>query len=275
MSLIETLSQPVWQKLGWTLIHFLWQGAAIAALVGCGDRLMGIRRGNPRYALYLAGFLLMAACPLVTFVSTDMPSGAPIERFGLGQSSTLRAVDDGVAGAKALRAPAEDVQDWGTAALSPSHPTPWIQTIKGKIQPVLPYLLTAWLLGVALLSLRLMLGFAALHRLRRITSPLPLELAERIRPLVKQYGHRLFKGVFASDAVREPLALGLIRPAVLIPLSMITELPPQALEAIIAHELAHIHGYQPSPSSGRNAINCPNGADVVSQGWSAAEPWNE
>ena len=74
-------SQTMVQGVGWTLLHFLWQGLVIAALLAIGLRLL--RRGPAQYR-YLAGcaaLLLMTLAPLVTFqlvLKQDEPAPAPV-----------------------------------------------------------------------------------------------------------------------------------------------------------------------------------------------------
>ena len=69
MSAIEFLSQPIWQRIGLTLLHFVWQGLAIAILILSLIHLFRLKRGTSRYAAYLVAFALMMACPIVTFLS--------------------------------------------------------------------------------------------------------------------------------------------------------------------------------------------------------------
>src|SRR4051812_16967407 len=68
--MIETLfSQASFRALGWTLIHFIWQGALVAALFA-GLRLMLRNSGaDARYALSCAAMLLLLVLPLATFTS--------------------------------------------------------------------------------------------------------------------------------------------------------------------------------------------------------------
>src|ERR1044071_2244614 len=64
---MNAISPQVLQVLGWTLLHFLWQGAALAALLA--TLLMVSRSANVRYALGIATLLLMLAAPVITFCS--------------------------------------------------------------------------------------------------------------------------------------------------------------------------------------------------------------
>jgi hypothetical protein len=69
MNPIHVLSAQPWvAHLGWTLVHFLWQGLSIAALYA------GVRRGiagkvgpNTRYLLACAALGAMLSAPLATW----------------------------------------------------------------------------------------------------------------------------------------------------------------------------------------------------------------
>ena len=70
--------QELTNALGWTLVHFLWQGLAIAAaywLVCCVTRT-----GNSqvRYWSGMVAFLVSAVVPMVTF-SFYWSSGSAVE----------------------------------------------------------------------------------------------------------------------------------------------------------------------------------------------------
>jgi len=73
MSLLDLFSEPVCRHLTWTLLHFLWQGLAVAAITAALLHAGPVRRASHRYTLYLAALVAMAACPVVTFLLTDAP----------------------------------------------------------------------------------------------------------------------------------------------------------------------------------------------------------
>ena len=60
MSLVGFFSQPVWHRLGLTLVHFSWQGLAVAVITCATVQFVRLKRGNPRYAAYLLAFAVMA-----------------------------------------------------------------------------------------------------------------------------------------------------------------------------------------------------------------------
>src|SRR5271163_1839764 len=64
-ALTHWLSPSTMHALGWTLLHFLWQGTALAALAAV---LMALgQRASTRYALGVGTLALMLAAPVVTF----------------------------------------------------------------------------------------------------------------------------------------------------------------------------------------------------------------
>jgi len=70
------------QALGWSLLHFLWQGAAAALALAVVD--LGLRRAAPatRYRLAAATLAVMVAAPVVTFRvlrATPAPAAAAVD----------------------------------------------------------------------------------------------------------------------------------------------------------------------------------------------------
>jgi len=72
MSPLDAFSEPVWQRLTWTLLHFLWQGLAVAAVLVTVLWLFRVRQARIRYAVSLVAMLVMVACPLVTFAVMEV-----------------------------------------------------------------------------------------------------------------------------------------------------------------------------------------------------------
>ena len=65
--MITLLNQPWTERLGWTLLHFLWQGILVAALYALARALAGGRiSARGRYAIACASLLAMTAAPALT-----------------------------------------------------------------------------------------------------------------------------------------------------------------------------------------------------------------
>ncbi|HUS72214.1 MAG TPA: M56 family metallopeptidase [Sedimentisphaerales bacterium] len=238
MSITEFLSQPVWQRLGLTLVHFLWQGLAVAVLVGVLVRVFRLNHGNARYAAYLLAFIAMIVCPVVTFTAIDITispnnelvTGAEFTEVVESSPYTALSAGDILPEAETPR---------------PALPTltdsiPLGERISGWLHISMPWILVIWMVGVVVLSVRLLMGFVGVYRWRHHLEPLPERLVQRIASLSERLGMRGFSGVFISPTVLQAMAVGYLRPMVLLPAAMVTQMQPEMLEAVIAHELAHI-----------------------------------
>ena len=62
---LNWLSPETMHSLGWALLHFLWQGTALAAIAAVAMALM--RRPSMRYLTGLAALALMLLSPAATF----------------------------------------------------------------------------------------------------------------------------------------------------------------------------------------------------------------
>jgi hypothetical protein len=86
-------------------------------------------------------------------------------------------------------------------------------------------------------------GYVGMLWLRGGRVTLGASMSSRVAMLGRRLGLDAAVRVFGSPRACEAVAVGFWRPIVLVPLSWLTELPPDVLEAVVAHELAHIRRY--------------------------------
>jgi beta-lactamase regulating signal transducer with metallopeptidase domain len=220
MSPVELLANPLARQLTLALMHFVWQGLAIAVLLVLAVELLSIRRPQARYACSLAALVAMLALPVVTFCWIG-PSSHDLRASGFIPEAFEPPTAEGdsaiAANELALRA----------------NLLAWIDAAQ-------PYALATWLLGVAIFAGRLSAGAIGVLRLRQKLLPLPLDLAANVERLGRRLQIDAMPLVFLSRRVTEAMAVGVLRPLVLIPAAWATEMPLEMLEAVIAHELAHL-----------------------------------
>jgi len=232
------LTQSVVALVGWALIHFLWQGTLVALLLANVLTLLQQRAANLRYLVACAALLLMLILPPATIWMIGLSSPeVKATRVPIGPTSSVpsRTLWSTINSKKA-----------DTTASPSALPTTniWQQQLDQRISPWLPWMTSAWLIGVLLLSLRLLGGWFYTQRLRQ-----QCEVVERwqqaLRHLCNQLRITRSVRLCASAWVQVPMAIGWLSPVILLPTSALTGLQPQQLEAIIAHELAHIrrHDY--------------------------------
>jgi len=104
----------------------------------------------------------------------------------------------------------------------------------------MPSLVLAWSTGVALMSLRLLLGLAWVARLRRQAVAAPAIWQQRLDVLAQRMGLRFPIPLKLHDALASPVTVGFFRPLVLLPASLLSGMPVPLIEALLAHELAHV-----------------------------------
>jgi N-acetylmuramoyl-L-alanine amidase len=225
--MLETLlSHPLTLRLGWTLVHSLWQGAVLAALLGLALFLLGPHPNRLRHAFACLALLLWLATPVTTFLVLKLPLPAMGNLGIVGTTPPASTTPE--------PSSAEPGQVT-TTRLDGQRSTLSLPELRG----LLPYAALTWLVTASLLSLRLLGGIILAQRLARTGTPL-VELQARLDALASRLGIRRRVRLLASTLVDAPTALGWLRPVILLPASAVTGLTPAQLELILAHELAHI-----------------------------------
>src|SRR5882724_3220875 len=221
-NLASWISPDVLRTLGWTLLHFLWQGAGVAALFAVASAVC--RSASARYALAVGALVLMLASPVVTFTWLHSQANPAVSAGAEGAMTWAATSTQHATALSGSRAP---------VAGTPSEPE------RGML-----WLVEAWFLGVLLLSLRTAGGLFLIERMRRKEiKPVGGELFERCVALQRRMG--LDRVVQYCECLRldAPAVLGWFRPVVLLPVRALTGLTEEQIEAVIAHELAHIRRF--------------------------------
>ena len=210
------------EALGWTLLHSLWQ----ATLVVLAFLLVRpfLRKPTQVYWGGVGALLLIASWSVYTLVDLYVSEKA--------YTSILREAS----------APSAEVLPMYQNAipLAESAPPLWSETVVTWVTPSLPIVVTGWLLGMLLLSVRMIGGLWYLSRLkRRGTSALP-DIHDAFVTLINRLRLQRPVTLLASTLAHAPMVMGHLKPVILIPIGLINALPPEQIEAIIAHELAHV-----------------------------------
>ena len=213
-----------------TLFHFLWQAVVVWAIVESLVRIVTPRRAQTRYAVYCAMLLVLAVCPVVTFVvitggANEVPS------VGYWQLASIEERD----AALAVFSSAESNQAETAASWLPT--TSGVQTWIDRHRLAIALL---WLVGVVGFGTRLATGSVWAWTIARRGEALPASWSDRVERLARQMRFRTTPAVRIVGRVSQAMAVGLIRPIVLLPAAWVTELDGEVLEAVIAHELAHL-----------------------------------
>jgi beta-lactamase regulating signal transducer with metallopeptidase domain len=216
------LSPSIMHALGWALVHSLWQGIAVAASAAAGMSLC--RRASARYVLAVGALVLMLIAPAATFLFYRSFAPAPV--IAAHRSVVLTPE---------LRSAVEAATNRSAGISS------------GSLSPTfLPWMVEAWLLGVALFSLRSAGGFLLLERERRKRSTV---VSDRVLEIcfIMQDRLGIDRAIDYCECtwLRAPAVIGWLRPVVFLPLTALSGLTEEQLQSVIVHELAHIKRFDP------------------------------
>jgi beta-lactamase regulating signal transducer with metallopeptidase domain len=192
------------------LLHSLWQGALLAVAAALTLGAMKRASAKWRHAVAMAFLLAMALAPAVQFL------------LFWGQSG----VGAGLGLMPALSAPRADAS---------------ANVFVQQSSPLAAIVVLLWLLGVVLMLVRHVGGLRAIAAMERGPSQaLPEPWRGRVEALRGAMGIAREVAVRLSDEVLTPFAARLVRPVIWLPLSLLTRAPADQIEALLAHELAHI-----------------------------------
>ena len=266
--LAEVMSAPTAHRIGWALVHLVWQGAVVAALLWLALRLLAGRRPQIRWATSCVALAVIAVLPVVTAMlipvapSSEAMAGAarevpappagdvrPPVAFGAEHARDSAPLSgEGLPSASPTE-PAENPVTIGEASadepVTPSeratHAMPWRAKAERLLRPILPWAVGLWIVGVVVLSLWHAGGLVWLRRLKR-RGVLPIGLPTRriLDGLLERLGVSRPVGLLESTRLAVPAVVGWLKPVILLPTSALSGLTPEQIEAILAHELTHI-----------------------------------
>jgi beta-lactamase regulating signal transducer with metallopeptidase domain len=212
---------------GLTLLHFIWQGTLVGLAASAALWFARHRTAAARYVLACAALTAMVALP---FVTAYWLTAAP---------ATVRAVGQVVGTNTAARRDAllNPVGNGQTVIGFAQGPTAGSQNASGLFMLVT----WLWVAGVAVLSMRMAAGcwrIGRLHKLALASNVSAWQLAAD-RLAARLYLRRAVH-VVETTLVDTPAVVGWLKPVMLLPVAALAGLSPAQVEAILAHELAHV-----------------------------------
>jgi D-alanyl-D-alanine endopeptidase (penicillin-binding protein 7) len=209
-------------SIGWTLLHFVWQGALIGCATAVALIAMRNARAEQRYALACSALVLCVAwpaCELAARLAGSDAGGATV-RFAGGVATAAAQADLGVLG--------------------------WLQA-------KLAWIVMAWAGCAAALALRMGLGLWWIGRLAKSQGGDP-QWQARLSAMALQFGVTRTVRLRVADHLASPITAGWWRPVVLVPASLMTGMPADLLEALLAHEMGHVKRFDYLVNLSQNVV---------------------
>ncbi|NDE62672.1 MAG: hypothetical protein EB038_10905, partial [Cyclobacteriaceae bacterium] len=208
----DWISDKLLHALGWTLVHSIWQLLLVAGILWMALKLA--RKVSPAltYGMGVGALMLSFLATLVTFLY-------------------LWTRPEGI-----LILPGEPVNS------SPSMD--WEGFLAQVIfwtEQNLSLLVNFWFFGAILFLFRLIGQLTEVRNLRKNSQPFEnLEIQTLTDRLVDSLGIRRKIEIRTTERAHSPVTFGVLTPVILLPAALVFQLSPAHLEAVIAHELAHV-----------------------------------
>ena len=216
------------KAIGWMIFHSLWQGAVIAFLLGIILLFTKSNNSRLRYNLSAAALFFLFGISLITFIRVYDTSADGLSVH---------------AGARITNNISTLTNDGSVSSDTMSNPD-LIDNVKSYFAGQMPFIVTLWLFGFLLFSLRFIGGALLVQKLRTEgINPLSDSWTARLRELSGRIGLSRAVKIFESSRVKTPVTIGYLKPIILFPIGIISGLPQDQIEAIIIHELTHIKRY--------------------------------
>jgi HEAT repeat protein/beta-lactamase regulating signal transducer with metallopeptidase domain len=233
------------EGVGWVLLHFVWQGAVIALALAVLLAFTRDGQARLRYALCCGALTLMLVAALAT-AGNVLARG--VNALPAADSRTA-AVTDGATARPDGDTPAPLPRDEGgpgAAIQKPIAGAAAAPLVLAMIDRAMPWLVLGWLVGVLLLSVRLLGGWWGTRALRGVgVSPVPDWCVAQLSALAARMCISRPVAIVSSMRISVPVIVGHVKPVIVLPAAALSGLSVTQLEAILAHELAHVrrHDY--------------------------------
>jgi D-alanyl-D-alanine endopeptidase (penicillin-binding protein 7) len=212
---MSTLMLSVVHALGIALVTFVWQGAILGLFTAAILTLLRNARPQTRYAFACVALTLCAALPLGTLIAN----------FGSAEDIEISAV--------ALDA----LHDIATTVAGIAIMSAWVQAH-------LTAIVAAWAICVSLLGARMVYGLMWVTRISSASRSFGnSQWQTRVDILAARIGIARDISLRVVQGLDTPATVGWWRPVIMLPAALLFGMPPDLLEALLAHEIAHVRRF--------------------------------
>jgi bla regulator protein blaR1 len=219
----QVFSENFFRPLCWTLLHSLWIGLVAALLAGCVIHFTRRSRAVVRYNLLTAIlFLFLAGCGIIFLWELFL---------NVSNGQDTAGSEAAVAGTILNEQVPVDLQ----------VASGFTERFTGYFNTHAPFVVLVWFLFFFAKSIKLFAGLHYVHCLRYQNNTSAEDAwIKKLEALSRQLGMQEKIRFLESELIKVPVVIGLLKPAILVPVGLLTQLPPEQVEAILLHELAHI-----------------------------------
>ncbi len=215
---MELLNTEFTRALAYTLFHSIWQATAIALMMSVVLSFVKRSSAKKRYLISISALFSVVGASIITFIRYYAPEGTEAATTSFGEvfadyeNIIILASDNG-----------------------------WISTIKELLLSNANWIALAYSFGMIFFILRIALGLVNNSKFKYSSRMLEHKWAyEMLSSLKEKAFYKKHVDLKESIKINNPSVIGFLKPCIYFPIGLLNNLAPDEVEAILAHELAHI-----------------------------------
>lgn len=217
---------PAYYAIAWTVIHAIWQVALVVLLTAGSQAAIKNMTASIRYAIWVSSLVLILGGSVATFMYYYNLDPAVL--------AVNEATDIFVA-----TSPETDLA--ATYTVSPSQNPFTLGAVVSYVNEHILFIVMLWLVGMVIALIRLLGNIGYVEYLKsKFNFPVDPYWEELLQSLKTKMGVGKNVQLLESALVMSPMVIGHLKPVIFFPMGAINRLSAQEVEAILAHELAHI-----------------------------------
>lgn len=217
----DWISESLLKALGWTLVHSIWQLILIATILWIVLRLAHRAKPALKYSMTVGALALSFVVAMGTFLYELDSERASVQVFNAGDLEVFSNNQPAVQAGAEFEFGIQEATLW--------------------IDQNLSLLVNFWFLGVLLFLFRLVNSLSEIRSLRESSTIVTdFQLEKVVYRIAGKMGIKPNVQLRTTSSGVSPFTFGTFKPIILLPAGLLLQLSPAQLEAIIAHELAHV-----------------------------------
>ncbi|HMS99434.1 MAG TPA: M56 family metallopeptidase [Saprospiraceae bacterium] len=217
---------PAYYAIAWTVIHAIWQVALVVLLTAGSQAAIKNMTSTMRYAIWVSSLALILGGSVATFM------------YYYNLDPSLLLLDD----ASQISVAAASETDLKTTLTVSGAQDPFTMgAVVSYVNEHILFIVMLWLVGMVIALIRLLGNIGYVEYLKsKFNFPVDPYWEELLQSLKTKMGIGKNVQLLESALVMSPMVIGHLKPVIFFPMGAINRLSAQEVEAILAHELAHI-----------------------------------
>jgi len=228
--LSDLLNESIVNAFGWTIFHILWQGTFIAMFTGLLLRFINRKSSQLRYVISLCSLFVIVGLSVFNFVNNYEDKSHALNQNLVVSNETVNS----------LELPVKVFSNLDTK-ISETGILKSVFNGIDNLSGYFPLIVSLWFIGVGIFLIKFVFSYLYSSRLRTVgIIDIQDEWLQKFNKIRNNLHVKKIVRFIESTLIKVPIVLGYLKPIVIIPAEMLSGIPTNQIEAIIAHELAHI-----------------------------------